>query len=432
MTKKGLFGLFAAILLVLVSISAVTAAVGEPLDLNIVSVEVDEDDVTDDEVIRTNVQKNDEMDIKIRIESGSNETAEDVQISATILGDEHFIISDTTDTFDVEPGVVYTKKMKLILPDIMDQDDYKLRILVADRYSALNVYNYNLQIDAEKHYLKIEDVSFTPGTSLEAGKNLFATVRLENLGKKDEDSIKVQLEVPELGLKAVDYIDELEGDDSISSEELYMRIPDCAEAGSYKAYVTVLYDDGFEKVEDVYTIKVKEGQYCNADTPSTPSSTQEEKTLIVLGATSQAITAGEGGASYPITISNTAAASKTYTLTVTGTEGWADVSVKPSNVVLVNGGQSSTAYLYVAAKEDASVGSKVFTVVVSDAAGNQLEQLALNADVTEGDNDGSVTKGLEIGLIVLLVILVIIGLVVLFSKMKGKESGDDLESDTYY
>jgi len=348
------------------------------------------------------------------------------------MGDEHFIIADTTDTFNVEPGVVYTKKLSLILPDIMEQDDYKLRILVADRYSALSVYNYNLQIDAEKHYLKIEDVSFTPGTSIEAGKNLFTTVRLENLGDRDEDSIKVQIEVPELGLKAVDYIDELEADDSISSEELYMRIPDCAEAGLYKAYVTVLYDDGFEKVEDVYTLNVKEGKYCNVDEPSTEEPTVEEKTLIVLGATTQALTAGEGGASYPITISNTGKTSRTYTLAVTGTEGWAEASVKPSNVVMVNGGQSSTAYLYLAAKEDASAGSKVFTVVVSDAAGTQLEQLALNADVTEAENTGSVTRGLEIGLIVLLVILVIIGLVVLFSKMKGKESDDELEGETYY
>ena len=88
--------------------------------------------------------------------------------------------------------------------------------------------------------------------------------------------------------------------------------------------------------------------------------------------------------------------------------------------------------MYLAAKEDASAGSKVFTVVVSDAAGTQLEQLALNADVTEAENTGSVTRGLEIGLIVLLVILVIIGLVVLFSKMKGKESDDELEGETYY
>ena len=59
-------------------------------------------------------------------------------------------------------------------------------------------------------------------------------------------------------------------DDSTTSDELYMRIPDCAEPGEYTVRVCVDYDDGDEEVCENTKINVVESDTCSAvaDVPS--------------------------------------------------------------------------------------------------------------------------------------------------------------------
>ena len=99
--------------------------------------------------------------------------------------------------------------------------------------------SYNFDVESVRHSLTIKDVVFSPETRVKAGRALLSTVRIKNTGDKDEDSIKITVAIPELDLSASDYIEELDEGKSTTSEELYMRVPNCAEAGDYEAVVTV-------------------------------------------------------------------------------------------------------------------------------------------------------------------------------------------------
>ncbi len=437
--------------LLLASVSVSAENFGSSLGVDITRVEVNDVVVTNDQEIRTQFDRGQELEIRVTVQSNLTEVARDVQIEAKIYGDDHFDISDSSDTFDIEPGVVYTEKMRLQIPDLVDRDDYKLRILVSDRYSALSIFNYNLQISTEKNKVSIEDVVFTPSNDVQAGRALLATVRLENFGEEREEGLKVELAIPELGVSAVDYIDELDEDDEISSEELFLRIPRCTANGRYDATVTVSYDDGFEKESKDYYINVVEDDAACAmeagvpTQPSTPSTqpqppVTEEKTIINLGTQTNVLTKGEGGAIYPVTLTNQGATAKTYTLSISGVETFGTVRVSPSNVVVVEPYKSEQVFVFVAANEAAAAGAKTFTVTVT-SGGELLQAMTLAADVVDSaasaDADSeATTKGLWVAVIVLIVLIVLVALLVGFKKMKSGRDGEDDEDldagQTYY
>jgi len=136
----------------------------------------------------------------------------------------------------------------------MEQDRYWLRVIVAGRTGAATVSNYELDVEVPEHKVDVDDIILSPSRRVKAGRSLLASVRVENNGDRREDGVKVTVSIPELDIQASDYVDELEaededdGDDQTTSEELWLEIPKCAEAGIYTVRAEVLYDDYDEKV----------------------------------------------------------------------------------------------------------------------------------------------------------------------------------------
>ena len=320
----------------------------------------------------------------------------------------------------------------------MDDKSYKLRITITDAFGSEVYYSYDLDVDSDSHGMWIKDIVLSPENEVQAGRALLATVRVKNIGDKDEnEGIRIKVSVPSLGLSATDYIDEIKADESVTSEELYMRIPQCAELGMHDVKVEVTYNDG-DYVETEYaSINVVGGELCPATNPVTPVETEDP--VIVAGVDVQNVVAGAGGAIYPITITNTASVSKTFTLISDVESSWATVRVSPSNVLVVEPGQTETAYVYLSAKKDALLGQNIFAVTVKSGS-NAVKQFTLTANVVPKDNAvksnsnkdwSSVRTTLEIGLVILVIILVILGLVIGLKKMK-KEDNEGDDAQTYY
>lgn len=451
MTSKGFkaFAILTLLMATLFAVSGIAAAVridgddytngtisdtedyrneGDLVGLDVLWVKVDGDEVENGHDLYTSFDRDQDMTVKVKVLS--HEMNDFVEISATIFGNEHEKISDTTDVFEVRADTMYTKTLRLSLNELVDDEEYKLRVIVADRNSAVKVYNYNLKIDALRHSVKIRDVTFTPANEVRAGRALLSVVRVKNYGEKDEDSVKVRVSIPALGISATDYIDELESEDSVSSEELYMRIPECADEGEYTIRVTVEYDDGYKETSKDYSVFVVESDTCNAEGGE---GTTSEKTMITVATESQDLAAGKGGVVYPISLSNEGSQSKGYTISVDGADDFATVKISPANVLVLNGGESKTVYVYLTALEGAEQGPHPFVVTITSGADSQ--QITLNANIVEGaDADGgwdSVKRGLEIGLIVLVVLLIILGLIIGFTKLRSDEEDED-EAETYY
>jgi uncharacterized membrane protein len=258
------------------------------------------------------------------------------------------------------------------------------------------------------------------------------------MGESKEEGIKVRVSIPELGISASDFIDELDksgdDDDEATSEELYMRIPACATPGEYDVKIEVIYDEGDEKTSKQTSINVIDGEVCELAKPTT-----ESKTIITIGTETQDVVQGST-VIYPLTITNKASTSKTYTVSVDGVDAFGSVSISPSNVLTIASQETEAAYISITASQGASVGEHMFNVAIK-SDGATLKQIPLKSNVIEAEKPVVVTgfnrlkRGLEIGLVILVVLLVIIGLIIGFNKLKGSEEEEEPSSEegkTYY
>lgn len=420
---KKLFSLL-AVLIISVLMSSMAFAT---ITVDFVKVNGDEVKETGTNFI-LDVDRGDDLDVKIRL--SSNVSLTDVQIEAVLRGiDSRESVDDLTDTFDMKENVSYTKTLSLPLIPKIDQDKYKLRIRISDRDSATVEKTYELQIGTERHDVEVRDVVLSPSTEVKAGRALLATVRVNNRGEKDEDGIKVVVSIPDLGVSAADFIDELEAededDDQATTEEMFLRIPDDAETGEYEVVVDVYFDDLDKKNSYITSIHVQGEESAMEEKPKS-----DEKTIITVAADKQSAAKGQEAA-YPIALTNAGASSKTYTVRADGA-ATASFRVAPSNVLVIDAGESKAFTVYATAGKDAPAGEQTFTVTIS-SGDKVLKQLPLSINVQESASGASTLKrGLEVGLVVLVILLVIIGLIIGFSKLRGEEEGEGKEGKEYY
>ncbi len=252
---------------VLLVMSAVfVAAQDHDVPVEIMRAEIDDTDIAPFGINQLDIERAQEFELRLNLEAWEN--AKDVEIRAFVSGYEFNDVADIEDhigPFDFDANVTYVKKLHITLPDDVDVDDYQLRVILSDRNGWELVYNYELQVDTKRHSMKIEDVTLSPGNAVKAGQALLATVRLENKGQKDEDDVKVIVSIPALGVSASEYIEEVESDEEEETEELFLRLPKCAEPGVYELTVEVLYNDGHSKVGDSGKVTVLENEACKPE-----------------------------------------------------------------------------------------------------------------------------------------------------------------------
>ncbi|MBW2977994.1 hypothetical protein KY331_04070 [Candidatus Woesearchaeota archaeon] len=406
------------VLIVGVLATSVASAASVPVQIQKVYVNGAEFDITAGE-IRGDIERADSLDIEVKVRATGDD--EHVSVEAEVRGLEHDRerANDQTNDFTIKNGRSYYKKLELTLPDRMDSDQYALRIEVANRKDDEVVENLILEVGPVRHGVKIKDVVFSPDGEVRAGRSLLTSVRLKNIGEFDEEDVKVTVEIPDLGISAADYIDDVEADDSVTSEELWMRVPAQAQPGEYKAVVTVEFNEGDDEVREEYEVTVV------SDT-GVAATKASGKTIINVGGEVQNVVAGESGVIYPVSLTNGGLTSRTYTIGV-NVGDWAEIRVNP-NVVVLGAGETKIVYVYVAAKEVASEGEQTFGVEIK-SGDELLKEIVLKANVAKGASGMSgFKKGLEIVLVVLVVLLFVIGLIIGFSRLRGNEE-EDLEEE---
>lgn len=379
------------------------------------------------------VLRGEELDIRVKMSADIDE--ENIEVRAEVLGyeysDKESDLYDRTHTFDLSAGDTTYKDLSIKLPYKMDKDYYDLRVIVGTRKGDAFEALYPLHLKGVRNKLIIKDVIFNPEYGVEAGRALLTTVRIQNIGDKDQESVRVRVSIPELGLSASEYVNEIEGkdkDESVTSEELYIRIPECIEPKKYTVEVSLEYDEGYETTTEEYSILVT-GDVCAEEEDV------QKKTVITVGPESQSVERG-ATVTYPLIIENSGNTARTYVVSVDGADTWANVEVTPSNLVVLNKGESKQVFVSVTAKEDATLGEHMFVVSVS-SGDKTLKQISLKGDVKQGTETGmiSLKRGLEIGVIILVVLLVILGLIIGFSKLRESEDEDVEEpekGETYY
>tara|TARA_Y100000310_G_scaffold344209_1_gene455735 strand:- start:18 stop:1295 length:1278 start_codon:yes stop_codon:yes gene_type:complete len=412
-----------------------SAALADTSDLEWNSIEVNGHDVeysedgTADEMIA--VEEGETLEVEVGLEALAD--VEDVEVEIEISGyeyDDYQDLEDESHLFDMESGTTKYVDLEIDLPVQLDKDEYYLRIRVTDKNSVSLEQIVRLYVEPSRNGIEIEDVMLSPGSTVEAGHSLLATVELQNYGSNDEEDVKITIGVDELGISSYDTIDVLEANEDSESvsyettEELFLSIPDCAAAGVYSLDVTVEYDE-YESTTNSYSLTVTDGDYC------TEGDEDEERLVLAVGPESQEVDAGEQ-AVYAIALSNEGTSSESYTLSVS--VGSEDLSTSLSeSLVVLDASESGVVYAYVSADAEASEGDYPVTILVEND-GKTIETISLTLEVEAGSEEAaseegvSLRNGLEIALIVLVVLLVIVGLIIGFSRLRGSED----EEQTYY
>ncbi len=347
----------------LILVLAITlAGTAFALPIAVDKVEVDDVELRENAVNRFDVLRGDKIEVEVVFTPSQN--INDMQIDAFFSGDEHNDVApsyDVTSTFDADANVTYRKKLNIDIHQFFEEDDYKLRLVFSDRNGQELVQNYNIKIDVPRHGMMIRDVLFNPAGRVKAGSALLSTVRIRNMGEKDEEDVKVTVSIPKLGVSASDFIEEVENnDDEENSEQLYNRIPVCAAPGVYDVEIEVSFDDGFRKERSMKQIEVLSGDTCEDGAP-----VGKAKTTISVGSQLENLPQGST-AVFPLTITNAARTSKSYTVSVNAGD-WADVKISPTSTLVLDGGKTQTVYVFVSASNDVPAGAQVRTGTISSS-----------------------------------------------------------------
>lgn len=372
------------------------------------------------------VSRGEELPIRVRVVALAD--VEDVQVTAGIFGYQYSqyeteSVIQTSNVFDLEADRTRSVDLDLEIPMNMDREDYKLRIFVTDRNSVSYTMEYSLDVQgvAAENAVVIKEAYLSPANEVLPGRALSALVKVENVGDHDLDSVTLSVDVPALNIRDTETLDELEADEAETFEKIILRFPSDAAAGNYDIVYTVKFDE-YETTTYTGTVTVLGDAQANS----------AEETHVTIP-TSQAVEVKGNGAVYPITIANDADSAKTYAIAVSGMDAWGTYRIDPSASVVVPAHSTATAYMYVTADDEATVGEKYFQLTIND--GTESKNIPLTASVVEADGASSwdgLKKVLEIGLIVLVIVLIIVGLVVGFNKLKGSDDDEDDEDKTYY
>ncbi len=411
MKKYILIGLILAL-----SLISIGTAFALPLTVN----EVQIDDITlTSGANRVSLDRNAEYSVEIQFTP--QQAIENLELEAFISGYEYNYddkISDGTPADDYDANITYKRTLSIRIPKDVEEDSYKIRVLFSDRDGDTLIKDYNLKLDPVKNAVEIVDIILSQEI-LEAGNVLTAVIRLANLGEDDEEDIRVELSVPELGLMQVEYIDEIAAEDEESSEELLLRIPTDAKPGVYTLNVRADYDNRHASVFSSATFSVKN----NAKALSGP------KTVIVVGSQIESASAAKPGI-FPVSLTNNLRA-QAFTLAVEGVDGWADAEINPVNTALLESGETAQFAVILTPNRGVEAGTRVFTVNFY-TGGKALKQIPLTVNVLPTSQDIPYFAVAIAGIIILALLAAL-----LFFRKINNHSKDSVESkkqqiNTYY
>ncbi len=338
--------------------------------------------------------------VPVRVTFTSNVDVADARIKVRMEGHREEIASSTR-RLTLVAGGTYTELLNLRLPSGLAEtlDNYTLYVGV---YAASDdtEETFNIQMQRESYELKVLSVDYN--VDVAAGSTVPVMVVVKNTGFQNNDDVYLIVAVPELGISARAYLEDLvaiedcedgcDRRDSVS-KILNLKIPENAEEGLYDMTVTVYNSDS----------RTVEKKVLKVSAPTTSS--------LVATTRNQDIKVGETK-TYDLVIVNSDDNIRVYTVSATSSSAL-EVSV-PSTVTVAP--QSAyTVPITVKAKSGTEAGSYTFTVSVNG------QQTSFVANVEKSTISDKGVIALTIILAIIFVALLVLLIVLLFKREKKVE-----------
>ena len=344
--------------------------------------------------------------VPVRVTFIAGENMSDVKVKVYMEGHRDDV-SVSTNRFDIENGITYTKLLSLQLPSDSDDlsEEYTLYVEVVSKNDR-SEEEYTVSMQRESYTFEVLSVDYSSRVS--AGDVVPVSVVVKNAGYNRMDDTYIMVSIPALGISTRGYVGDListEYDEDYDDKEdsmlrtVYLKIPTNVNSGVYDLEVEVYNDDA----ETVVTRLI-----------SVDDSTS---TLVLAAVKNQDLSAGET-VTYDLIIVNSADDVKVFNIrSVSG-----DVlSVSAPSVVTVGSDSSETISITVKAANDAAIGTYTFSVDVDG------EQIVFGANVV-----GTSVSTSVVALTVILVIVFVVLLAVLVVLLTRKEKPMEEVETSYY
>jgi len=343
-------------------------------DVEIKSVEINDIDIYENIDDRLAIERGQELFIKIRFKALKN--ISEVQIESYLdlsWTYDYENISDKTVWFDIVKATTYTRELMLNIPDDLEEDDYRLKIIFYDREGVMDICNYNFKVTLPIYSIVIKKIKLTPEI-VKAGRVIIADVEIKNIGNSSVENIDVVASISDFNIKDAENIDELEPRDTYTVKDLVLRIPACTEGGEYFVKASAEYE--YEKVTKVKSFEVREGEGCS-DAP-------EEADELKVIPEAENIVQGDVEIPYTIIITNPTERRKTYIINIDGVDVFGSYRLEPSNVLIIPGMKSQVAYLYVRADISDITGPN--PIVVTAKSDKELKE-TVSANIIKAEKE---------------------------------------------
>ncbi len=386
-----------------------------------------------------NVERDEQLMVEVELTCATQ--SDDARVRAEINGYEFGNVEDLSSIFECNPNRTYKKTLNVHVPYDLDASQaYTLRVETFDRKDQTEL-SVNLVIEEQRNNVGVFDVITNPSANVKAGTPVFVTVRVENLGQRKQDNVKVTASIPELGVTATGYLnDDLiteqqeqsqtfrdENADQSQSMTLLLRIPDDAATGNYNINVVSEFNRGHDFVTATKPIFVQGA-----------GKTAKQAELLVTVDSSTKDVSGSQETTYKVMFANVGEEKGLYSIEVDGADSWGYARVEPGFLTLM-GASTGEAMINVKAKADAQPGSYTFVARVMQGS-TVVKEISLHANVMGTQPVTGSTGNVDLRMVlaaifVILVVVLIVLAVVLAARKSGRkpeEMGQQPATTTYY
>ncbi|MEK6922419.1 MAG: putative S-layer protein, partial [Nanoarchaeota archaeon] len=210
------------------------------------------------------------INVEVEAENTGDKDIKDVVVEAFLFvkdfkeGVLDKIEDAESDETDIDEDDEETFEFELEVPDsdIDEDDEYVLFVKAfedGDEDKQCAEDEIEIVIEREKHQVLIDEFNIL-NEEISCGDILRTELRLENLGKSEEEDMYVLLKIPQLNLETKSSMFTLEKFDENSdiSKTIILKISDDVKAGAYKVVAEAVFDDGDQTESEEKTIDIKE------------------------------------------------------------------------------------------------------------------------------------------------------------------------------
>lgn len=349
-----------------------TGSVGaRQIDVSIDDVEVESNAVSENQdnfIVIDESKKN----INVKVKLTSLENIDNAHVNAILVFENGDVVTDTTTTFNIDKDMATSRNLKLPLIGPFEQNNLKLKISIVDAEGNSEEKTYGLKLSKQQFPFVVSSIAISPETNVEAGKNLVARLSVKNTGVVPLEGMSVKVSIPELGISATKFVDQIKNSDRLSEikEDFILKIPDDVPTGTYSLRSEISSQFGGDsevKELNVFIVGKSDQQYMQSN----------EKLIINVPVLKQDVFEGRE-VIYPIALKNSGTDTKSYTLTFEGAD-WANVRLSDSNVIVLQPKESKTTNIYVSSRGDVQGEQSFLSTIKSN--GKVLQQIQLTGNV---------------------------------------------------